>query len=170
MKYLIFILTAISFLAIQSCDRLPNDCDCYQDITAEVTNFTDCKNDQTELFFDGYDKTTTAIEYTYDESTKSLMLRHINANFNCCPGKIYCGFEIDDNVIVVQELSEKEDCRCICLYDVDFLLNNVEKGIYTIAIKELYIEEALWLQFDIDLNESTSGVFKQTREFYPWGV
>ena len=78
--------------------------------------------------------------------------------------------EIDDNVIVVQELSEKEDCRCICLYDVDFLLNNVEKGIYTIAIKELYIEEALWLQFDIDLNESTSGVFKQTREFYPWGV
>lgn len=108
------------------------------------------------------------IEYQYNGSGK-LILRHINAGFNCCPGVITATIEFNGNLITITETEAEQACRCLCLFDLDFEISNLSPGQYTIRVIELYAPAPdLPLEFTVDLSSATSGQFCVDREHYPW--
>ncbi len=99
------------------------------------------------------------IDYSYDgEST--LTLRHINAEFNCCPVEITADIECNGNLITITEREQDQLCDCMCLFDMDYEVINLEPGRYTIRVIEPYVsgnEEVL--EFTVDLFSHTSGSY-----------
>ncbi|NIM15820.1 MAG: hypothetical protein GTO45_27835 [Candidatus Aminicenantes bacterium] len=108
------------------------------------------------------------IEYQYNGSGK-LILRHINAGFNCCPGEITATIEFNGNLVIITEAEAEQACRCNCLFDLDFEINNLSPGQYTIRIIEPYVETGdQVLEITVNLSSATSGSFCLPRNYYPW--
>ena len=98
-----------------------------------------------------------------------LEITHINAGFNCCPGKIMASVQIHDNVIVITEYEEEAACGCDCLFDVDMDIRNLAEGIYMLQIVEPYIGTRNEpFNFEITLSPGTQGTYCLDRTGYPW--
>jgi hypothetical protein len=107
-------------------------------------------------------------EYQYDGKGK-LTLRHINAGFNCCPGHISAAIDFNGGVIEITESEELQDCRCLCLFDLDYEIINLAAGRYTIRVIEPYCEAGdQVLEIMVNLSAATSGSFCLQRNYYPW--
>lgn len=117
-----------------------------------------------------YGSDTSCACYTYNFQEKKLILKHINAGFNCCPGEIYCDIDIENDTIFLTESEEKADCDCDCLYDIDIDISEVKKQKYYISIYEPYCKNQERIQFEIDLTLNETGVFCVRRTLYPWGI
>ena len=110
------------------------------------------------------------LEYRYN-GTDTLALSHINAGFNCCPGEIDADISFEGNIITITERESTAGCHCLCLYDLDYQIANLEPGEYTIRVIEPYISQTdQELEFTVTLSSITSGSFCQTRNSYPWVV
>ena len=134
-------------------------------ISAEgrLKNITGCKS----FFENNINNSQDCIKYNYDGVL--LLLKHINAGFNCCPN-ITANFTISDNKITIEEIEISGECDCLCLFDIDYEFVNLKPGIYTITVYEPYRhEDEKILEFTIDLNGNTSGIFCVDRYHYPWG-
>jgi hypothetical protein len=108
-------------------------------------------------------------EYQYD-GTNTLVFRHINAGFNCCPGEITAEIEFNGNVITLTEREAEQGCFCQCLFDLDYELVNLAPGQYTLRFIEPYAEENdQALEFTLSLLSATSGSHCVQRNYYPWG-
>ncbi len=108
------------------------------------------------------------IDYQYDGSGK-LILSHINAGFNCCPGEITAEIEFNGSLVIITEAEEKQDCRCNCLFDLNYEINNLSPGQYTIRFIEPYLETGdQVLEITVNLSSATSGSFCLPRNYYPW--
>ena len=128
-----------------------------------LKNFTGCKS----FFEDDTNTSQDCIEYNYDGGV--LFLKHINAGFNCC-SNITANFTISDDKIIIEEIEISGECDCLCLFDIDYEFINLEPGVYTITVDEPYRhEDEKILEFTVDLNRNTSGVFCVDRYHYPWG-
>jgi hypothetical protein len=112
------------------------------------------------------------IEYEYDGESV-LLIKHINAGFNCCPEEIKIFVNIQNSIITIEEEEYfyiHGGCDCLCLFDIDFDIAGVIPGEYTIKIQELYLPSGDEpLEFSVDLSFSTSGIFCVERTSYPWG-
>jgi hypothetical protein len=113
------------------------------------------------------------IEYQYD-GQGVLLMKHVNAGFNCCPDTILAGVSLVGNTIIITEnesLEPSGGCDCICLFDVDYQVDNLPPGEYTITVNELYLQpgEEI-LEFTVDLSSVTSGSYCVERNDYPWGI
>ncbi|KPL04256.1 MAG: hypothetical protein AMJ90_01340 [candidate division Zixibacteria bacterium SM23_73_2] len=109
------------------------------------------------------------IEYTYDEESV-LSIKHLNAGFNCCPEKIKIFVNIQNSIITIEEKEYNGLCDCNCLFDLDFDIENVVPGEFTIKVIEPYLPSGdQLLEFYVDLSYSTSGIFCVERTCYPWG-
>ena len=111
------------------------------------------------------------IEYQYD-GARTLLLKHINAGFNCCP-VIAADITIEGNLITIHE-SESFDstgpCWCLCLFDLDLEISNLSPGEYTISVIEVCTNpEDEILEFTVNLVSSPSGMYCVFRDHYPWG-
>jgi hypothetical protein len=116
-------------------------------------------------------KTATAdqdcMEYLY-VGGDVLELRHINAGFNCCP---ILDFEVSvqADTITIEEIQIEGQCSCLCLFDVDFEIQDLSPGVYHVVVIEPYRPEAdPVLEFTIDLDASPSGRTCVPRTQYPW--
>jgi hypothetical protein len=109
------------------------------------------------------------LEYHYN-GTDTLVLRHINAGFNCEPGEITANIEFNGNVITITEReSQQAAADCLCLFDIDYEIINLAPGEYTIRIIEPYVEEGdQVLELTLRLLSATSGTFCLQRNYYPW--
>lgn len=106
-------------------------------------------------------------EFQYNANT--LTLRHINAGFNCCPGEITADITLNGNVITITEKEQLQDCRCLCLFDLDFEIVNLAAGSYTIRVIEPYVDQNdQVLEFTVDLSPAASGNYCLERNYYPW--
>ena len=114
--------------------------------------------------------TKECIEYTYDgEST--LILKHINAGFNCCPGKIEATISVSDSMILIEGREEEQGCLCQCLFDLQYEIFELTPGEYTIAITGPYVQDTdERLLFHVRLYDPSSGTFCVNRTHYPWAV
>lgn len=107
-------------------------------------------------------------EYSYDRSGE-LSITHINAGFNCCPGEITADIDITNHVITITEHEEMQLCRCNCLFDVEYRIENIPPGLYTIRFVEPYTEEGDEpLECMINLQDDPAGSCCVTRDHYPW--
>ncbi len=127
---------------------------------------TTCKNQKAAFF----ETNQSCIEYTYNSAEETLFLKHINAGFNCCPDKLYCNINIENNTIVLEELERKQDCDCLCLYDMEAEVYGVKAQSYTVKYLEPYLGDAEELVFQIDLHIHPTGTYCVERINYPWGI
>lgn len=49
-----------------------------------------------------------------------LHIKHVNAVFNCCPGRIKADISVEGNVFNIVESETDPQCNCICDYDLVF--------------------------------------------------
>ena len=107
------------------------------------------------------------IEYDYDGSG-TLLLKHVNAGFNCCP-EMDNSIIIDGDTIIVREVETEGLCDCLCLFDLDYEIINLPAGVYMIKVVEPYFHPGEDpLEFQLNLEEAVSGSFCVRRYFYPW--
>ncbi|UCC43849.1 MAG: hypothetical protein JSU65_12115 [Candidatus Zixiibacteriota bacterium] len=116
----------------------------------------------------------SCIEYEYDAGSAVLKVRHANAGFNCCPENISATVDVSDGVITVTEtetFGEHGGCSCLCLYNLDFEIKDLESGQYRVVIVELYLDgDDEPLDFVVDLGEIQVDTVCVDRDHYPWGV
>ncbi|MBN1447658.1 MAG: hypothetical protein JXA28_06985 [Bacteroidetes bacterium] len=113
----------------------------------------------------------SCIEYSYDAAKRSLLLTHVNAGFNCCPGVLSVQISVDDNIITIIEREQEAGCHCLCLYDLTMEIVNLPPGSYRIVVIEPYLhDEDLPLSFAVDVRHHPSGKSCVPRAHYPWGV
>jgi hypothetical protein len=117
-----------------------------------------------------YGSDSSCICYDYNGQDKKLILKHVNAGFNCCPGEIFCDIETDNDTIFLEESEEKAECNCNCLYDVDITVSDIKSQKYVINLREPYSGDQQRIVFEIDLTSNETGVFCVEREQYPWGI
>lgn len=115
-----------------------------------------------------YDQNQDCIKYQY-YGDSVLEIQHINAGFNCCPKEIVASIDISDNVILIEESETEPGCLCLCLFDVNYKIEGLLPGKYTIKILEPYTnDQDQKLQFTVDLSLSNSGTYCVSRNHYPW--
>ena len=158
LKVKLFLVVLI--ISVFACDNSINSKD------GELITHTLCKNEKNLAF----DTNESCVEYSYDAESKTLSVKHINTAFNCCPDALYAEVTIEGNTITIEEIERKQECNCMCLYDIEVEVYNIEIQPYTLKFKEPYIGEQYELSFGINLNEETSGTYCVERTNYPWDV
>jgi hypothetical protein len=140
--------------------------------TGILTNYEGCKTFATSssLELTTPSQTEECLEYEYDGESL-LTLRHINAGFNCCPGKIDATISVTENMIVIEDREDEQGCFCQCLFDLRYEILDLTPGEYTIFVSGPYIEDTdERLLFNVQLFGPSSGNFCVNRTHYPWGV
>ena len=139
-------------------------------LSISLTGQTDCKSNKSAEINQTVTNSQSCIEYSFDQGAKKLSLKHINAGFNCCPGKISFLVSYRNDTIIIQELEEKSLCNCNCIFDLDMVVNGVESGKYQLRVIEPYAENQAKLSFELDLQNRKQGSWCVTRTQYPWGL
>ena len=163
----IFLITG---LFIYSCENEKTGSEQLK-ITGNLVNNSPCKNElkSNSGVFDTPDS-LSCVEYSFDDSNNKLIIKHINAGFNCCPESLYCDVSLSNDTVIIQEFEAAALCDCDCLFDLDIELNGVSPQNYHIRFIEPYVENLEKLVFDIDLSKDKEGSFCVTRKGYPWGM
>lgn len=108
------------------------------------------------------------LEYEYINNNV-LLITHINAGFNCCPGEITADITVAGNTITIVEHEEEQGCHCLCLFDVEYEVRDIAPGEWTIMVSELYLEEGDQpLEFSTDLELYPRSRYCVDRGHYPW--
>jgi len=110
----------------------------------------------------------SCVEFAFDRDARKLMLKHLNAGFNCCPESLWCTVVFRKDTILVQEFEKHTGCKCNCLYDLDMEVEGVEPGKYQVQLIEPYLGTQQPLIFSIDLLTKKQGSFCVSRTNYPW--
>ncbi len=161
MKYGIVYILLVGILLAFACDRSDLDKEDGKLITHSL-----CKNEKS---FET-DSNLTCVEYSYNQSNEILSLKHINSAFNCCPEKLYCNINIEGDTIILEESERKQDCLCMCLFDLEAEVYGVKAQSYTVKYIEPYLGDAEELIFEINLQAQPSGTYCVERTNYPWGI
>ena len=114
----------------------------------------------------------TCVTYEYDGSG-TLTLKHENAGFNCCPEYLTADFEFDGSTITIteREVLDQGGCLCLCLFDMNMAILNLPPGQYRMVINEPYLSgNDQPIDFMLDLDSATSGMYCLERTQYPWGA
>lgn len=137
-------------------------------IQSELVDFQGCKTSKQRGIVPGVKPNQDCVEYSYD-SEGTLRLVHINAGFNCCPGVIKADITIENDTIAIVEKESDPNCRCLCLFDISYRIENLPPSEYTITISELYLnQDDPPVEFSVDLSSRQSGRECFFRDHYPW--
>lgn len=151
-------------LLLASCEREANH------ITASIIDHSDCKGLKSGSGEEPVPDTLSCISYSYDSFSKTMSLIHINAGFNCCPGKLSCDIDIIGDTLVIYEKEASAGCNCDCLYDLEISVEMVERKRYTVKIVEPFCGDQQKLIFEVSLPDNPVGTFCAVRRQYPWGM
>jgi hypothetical protein len=136
-----------------------------------TVGFTDCKGYAALKATEDMPPDQDCVEYQYDGESV-LLLKHVNAGFNCCPDSFAAEFHIQAGRITIDEIEWlTHPCYCLCLFDLDYQITGLPPGEYTIRAVEPYLQEGdEILEFTVDLVSSPSGAYCVQRDRYPWGI
>jgi len=112
----------------------------------------------------------SCIEYAFDQDNQKLILKHLNAGFNCCPESLWCTVIYRHDTIIIQEFEKNMGCKCDCLYDLDMELSGLESGKYHLRLIEPKLGTQQPLIGLLDLQIQKQGRFCVSRSNYPWGL
>jgi len=152
---------------VSACEH---DKDNPQSVSGKLISNSACKSSladaDTAYLFDSL----SCAEYSYNDSSKTLSVKHINAGFNCCPGTIQCEISVRNDSILIRESETAMLCNCDCLYDLNIEVYGVDPKNYVIRFIEPYCGEQEQLIFAADLASQASGSHCVRRTQYPWGL
>jgi hypothetical protein len=140
-----------------------------QHVTVTLTDHSGCKGLKSAMSND-VANTQSCISYTYDSSSGVLSLTHINAGFNCCPGRLSCEVDFTGDTLAITEIEESAMCDCDCLYDLFINISNLDEMSFIIKVVEPYCGDQQKLISGVDLVNEPSGLFCAVRMQYPWGM
>jgi hypothetical protein len=153
-------------LFVAGCDKESNN---PSSLSGKVVFASECKNNlKAASMALNIPDSLSCVDYTFDEANKNLSLRHCNAGFNCCPGKISCSVTLQNDTILIRESESTSMCDCNCLFDLDIEITGVEVNAYQVRIMEPYAGDQEQLLIGIDLEKNKEGSFCVTRKQYPW--
>jgi hypothetical protein len=110
----------------------------------------------------------TGVYWTYTSTDSTLLLRHTDAAFNCCP-IIGANVTVQGSVIHIEEIEVEGQCNCMCLFDLDFVINHLPPGTYRIYVTEsISFPGEQPLDQTVDLSFNPTGFFFVDRNHYPW--
>ncbi len=110
----------------------------------------------------------TCVFWEYNEEG-SFTMTHYNAGFNCEPGEILTSMKISGDTIYISERDLTHEARCNCLFNVDFVIQNLKAGQYVVKFDEPFVVDPKEpLVFTVDLEEDSEGQVCQYRDYYPW--
>jgi hypothetical protein len=138
--------------------------------SGKLDKISDCKELKSIAIWEDTADTLSCIEYFYNAENKKLILKHVNAGFNCCPEKIYSDITFADDSIIIIESEKIPACDCNCLYDLEFEFTGISEKVYAVRLLEPYIRDEEEINVSIDLAENDTGSFCVIRKGYPWGL
>ncbi len=136
-----------------------------------LVSTTGCKTHSAILSF--YAGETPQECFQYEYSTRRLKIDHINLCLNCCPGTIEGTVTIEGDTIRIKGSEEEGSapCRCLCLYDIEYEISDLDPGTWTILFEGDYVESPNEiLVATVDLAEGAGGERCVPREGYPWDL
>jgi hypothetical protein len=140
------------------------------DPIALVTSLEGCKSVITGLDAASRAEGTQVCAFGTYDGLGTLSLEQTNAGLNCCLDGLSAGVTVDGDLIEITHIEEPVGgwCDCICLYDVEIAVFNIDPGIYTIRIVEPYLGPEDPIEFEVDL--TSQGIFHHCvlRSAYPW--
>ena len=137
--------------------------------SGKLISHTECKvmpNDSAANLIESL----SCAEYSFNGTTNKLLIKHINAGFNCCPDSIFGNVSISNDTIIIQEFESNPQCYCLCLYDLDFEIEGIEAKKYQLKFIEPLLRDQQPLIFGIDLSAQPEGSWCATRHLNPWGM
>jgi hypothetical protein len=94
----------------------------------------------------GADYDTDSEQFVADVVDCDLIVRHIDAVYNCCIKEIKVSVSVSGNVIELYETEILEDpCDCLCPYDITTEISNLSAGTYSVQIIKRIINEDVLL-------------------------
>lgn len=174
MKHLILIpILLLSMAALPACSEEDESTNPTNEHNPgiELQHATECKVFDKAVGVGSLPSSESCLEYSYDFRTRTLAFTHLNAAFNCCPGELAVNMTLEENIITIIEREQEAGCFCLCLYDLDFAIHDLNPGSYRIVVIEPYLkDEDAALSFSVDLHEVPSGKSTVPRVHYPWGI
>lgn len=160
-------LAAVSLLLISyGCKNDPEKEDLWV-VSGKLISNTECKMSSTKDSTFLIDSITCA-EFSYNAITHTLLLKHINAGFNCAPGDLSISVHISNDTIVIEEFESSNFALCNCLFDLDIEVQGIEAKPYQIKFIEPYCVNQEPLIFGVDFSTQTAGIHCIPRYGYPW--
>ncbi len=138
-------------------------------ISGMITDHTGCKVLKSDNAVHLLDSLSCA-EYSYDGTTNKLLIKHINAGFNCCPGTLSAKITLSNDTIIIQEFESEQSCDCRCLFDLNIEIDGIDAKPYQIKFIEPYCGEQEQLTFGVDFANQDEGSYCVPRTNYPWGI
>lgn len=138
-------------------------------VVAKLTDFSSCKPLTPPLDSLSCALSEEGLNYHYD-GKGHLILKHVNAGYNCCGQPLSADIVITDGAILIKESESAEQvCRCLCLYDLEYEFTNLPEGNYQVEFNGLYLKnDETGLKTSISAVGVTTGSFCLKRDHYPW--
>jgi hypothetical protein len=160
----LFIISLIPACTENDLSGPPNH---HENQAGKLVSYTDCKLSQNAQRSGGAVPIMDCAEYHLQDG--ALLLKHVNAGFNCCPGDISADITVRNDTVTIVERERDALCRCLCLYDLNYRFDDLEPRVYTFIFVEPYTTDADEpLKFTVDLSGSPSDTFCVDRHNYPW--
>ncbi len=163
---LLILVYALLVMLTPGCEKDDNPSE-NTELSGEVIKHTKCKDTEPISIREETPDTLSCVKYSFDND--KLMLKHINAGFNCCPDSLYVNTSLNGDTIIIKEFEASMGCKCDCLYDLDIELTGLEAKKYHIKFIEPYAGNEKKIFFDVDLENNRDGKFCVVRKKYPWG-
>lgn len=138
-------------------------------LTIEILGKPQCNHSKSVKFYTQTPASQSCLEYAFDKDNSRLILRHLNAAFNCCPDSLWCTVVLRNDTISIQEFEKHKGCKCDCLYDLDIEISGIESAKYQVQLIEPYAEGQDEICFKMDLLNHKQGLHCVYRTKYPYG-
>lgn len=166
---MIYVMMLAAFVLFNGCES--SNIDPHGDMVPDImlTNNPECKPNSYQNTKGDIPLEDVKTILTWEYSNNTLTLKHENVGFNCCPERIEVGFKIEDRVITITEREKSSLCDCLCLYDLDLVINDLPAGEYQFKVDEEYLNDGdMEFDFTLDLDTEPSGKRELPRYGYPW--
>ena len=122
-------------------------------IDTKLASFSDCKggttNENTNALSPHHNDTIAT--YKYNREDKVLNIKLISLIGDCCgEGWAVNATTSDSTIVLIPTQTGKASCNCICSFDVEVDLTNIEPRLYLFTVRDD--------KFSINLSESTEGI------------
>lgn len=144
-KTIVPVLILFVSIFITSCEKIDN-----QKLKVDNITYGTCKP--------GFKSLVTNEKIVYRTvDINYLEVDHINAMFNCEPGRLLVDVEFNNDTIFVNESEEQSLANCICSYDLSYRIGPLEYGTYQFVLNIMSLGHAT---FELEFNSTTEGTFE----------